>query len=503
MAAPTGITAPLGSSGLMLEESLLNEQSVAGRIGYSLPASDVPTQDPRAQFPAAVLRSAPAELPELSEADVIRHFTRLSSWNYCKDAGFFPLGSCTMKHNPRVNEHAAALTGFAQIHPYQDDETVQGALRLMHDLENFLAIISGMDAVSTRPAAGSHGELIGMMMIRAYLQDTQGTPRKKVLIPDSAHGTNPATAAICGYSVVQIKSGERGILEPETIAQAMDDDVAAVMITNPNTLGLYERHIQAICHIVHQRGGLVYCDGANLNAIMGIASVGASGVDVMHFNLHKTFTTPHGGGGPGSGPVGVKKHLEPYLPIPHLVRAGESYHWQEDRPKSIGRIKAFYGNFGMFVRAYTYIREMGPDGLKRVSELAVLNANYIRAALADCYHVAYPDRSLHECILTDKLQQVHGVKTLDIAKRLMDYGFHPPTVYFPLLVAGSLMIEPTETENKAACDQFIAAMRAIADEAKSDPDVVTSAPTRTFRKRLDEAGAARNPILTWHGVSRA
>lgn len=501
-ASTRDLTTPPGTSGLLLEEGLLIESSTPGRVGYSLPKQDVPACDPAATFPHSVLRQTPAALPELSEADVIRHFTRLSSWNYCKDAGFFPLGSCTMKHNPRINELAASLPGFAQLHPYQDPDTVQGALQLIFELETFLAEISGMAAVSTRPAAGSHGELVGLMMIRAFLRD-QGNPRRKVLIPDSAHGTNPASAAICGYDVVQIKSGTAGVLEPATIAAAMDETVAALMITNPNTLGLFETNIRELCEIVHAKGGLVYCDGANLNALMGIAKIGAMGVDVMHFNLHKTFTTPHGGGGPGSGPVGVATHLEPYLPIPVIARQGNRFTWDEQRPQSIGRIKAFYGNFGMFVRAWTYIREMGPDGLKRATELAVLNANYIRAALESSYHIAYPQRSLHECVFTDKKQQPCGVKTLDIAKRLMDYGFHPPTIYFPLLVPGALMIEPTETESKLTCDQFIAAMHAIARECAASPDVVKNAPTRTFRKRLDEAAAARNPVLTWHDMKSA
>lgn len=489
-----------GTTGLYLEEPLLCEISVSGRVGFSIPKSDVPTREASKSFPNTLLRKVSAELPEVTEADLIRHFTRLSTQNYCKDAGFFPLGSCTMKHNPRINEAAAALPGFAALHPAQDDDTTQGALQLIFELEEYLSEISGMDAVSTRPAAGSHGELAGLMIIRAYLTD-QGNARKKVIIPDSAHGTNPASAAICGYQVVQVKSGPDGIIEPDALAKVMDEDVAALMITNPNTLGLFETNIEALCKIVHDKGGLVYCDGANLNALMGIAKIGHMGVDVMHFNLHKTFTTPHGGGGPGSGPVGVKKHLEAYLPIPVLEKTPKGYFWREDRPKSIGRIKAFFGNFGMFVRAYTYIREMGGEGLKRVSELAVLNANYIRARLEKDFYLPYKQRSLHECVFTDKWQLPHKVKTLDVAKRLMDYGFHPPTVYFPLLISGALMIEPTETESKYSCDQFIEAMHAIAAEARSEPSLVTSAPNKTFRRRLDETRAAREPKLTWRRKS--
>ncbi|MBI2343093.1 MAG: aminomethyl-transferring glycine dehydrogenase subunit GcvPB [Deltaproteobacteria bacterium] len=487
-----------GSTGLVLEEPLLCELSRPGRQSCSLPhANDVPTRAPEATLPAALLRQTPAALPEISEADLVRHFTRLSSWNYCKDAGFFPLGSCTMKHNPRTNEAVAALPGFAYLHPYQDSGTAQGALALIAALEEALKAISGMEAISTCPAAGSHGELTGLMVIRAYLQD-RGDPRSRVLIPDSAHGTNPASAAICGYRVTQIPSGPDGLLEPSTVANAMSDDVAAIMVTNPNTLGIFERNIREICDIVHARGGLVYCDGANLNALMGIAQIGEMGVDVMHFNLHKTFTTPHGGGGPGAGPIGVRQPLAPYLPIPRVVKTAAGYGWDASAPKSIGRIKAFYGNFGMLVRAYTYIREMGAPGLRHASEYAVLNANYIRAQLTASYHLPYATPALHECVLTDKWQQPGGVKTLDIAKRLMDYGFHPPTIYFPLLVAGAMMIEPTETESKESCDQFIAAMRAIAKEAQHTPATLTEAPHHTFRRRLDEVMAARSPILTWH-----
>lgn len=488
--------APPGADGLYLEEALLSEVSRPGRVGYSLAASDVPAQDPARVFPSSVLRKIPAALPEVSEADLVRHFTRLSTWNFNKDAGFIPLGSCTMKHNPRINERVAALPGFAAAHPYQGEAQAQGALQLTFELEQMLATISGMDAVSTRPAAGSHGELVGLMIIRAYLR-AQGNVRRKIIIPDSAHGTNPASAAICGYEVIGVKTGPNGVLEPEAVAAVMDESVAALMITNPNTLGLFEQHIVEIAKIVHRKGGLVYCDGANLNAIMGIVDLGHCGIDVMHFNLHKTFTTPHGGGGPGSGPVGVKTYLAPYLPIPRVVQTPSGWIWSEDFPQSIGRVKAFYGNFGMLVRAYTYIREMGAAGLRRVSELSVLNASYLRSQLVSNYHLPYATPSLHEFVVSDKRQLAHGVKTKDIAKRLLDYGFHPPTIYFPLLVPGAMMIEPTETENLHTCNEFIAAMQAIARECETTPERVQHAPHRTFRTRLDDVRASRQPVVTW------
>lgn len=461
---------------MLLEENTLFEQSVPGRVGYSLPSTDVPA--PHA-ISEKLRRKNKADLPELSEADVVRHYVRLSTYNYNKDAGFYPLGSCTMKYNPKIADAATQFEGFANSHPYQPKETVQGNFELIRDLEKYLAEIGGMDAVTLQPAAGAHGEMAGMLVIRAY-HVSKGNPRKKVIIPDSAHGTNPASTSICGYSVIEAKSNEEGLLTPDAVAKLMDEDVAAIMITNPNTLGIFETHIKEIADIVHAKGGLVYMDGANLNALMGISRPGDFGIDVMHYNLHKTFATPHGGGGPGSGPVGVKKHLAQFLP------EGE---------KSIGRVKAFFGNFAILVRAYTYIREMGPDGLKKATELAVLNAAYIKARLSKDYHVPYCTPSLHECVFSDKFQNEHDVKTLDIAKRLMDYGMHPPTIYFPLIVHGSIMIEPTETENKAACDEFCDIMIKIADECKTNPDVVKNAPTKTFRKRLDEARAVKQPCL--------
>lgn len=460
---------------MLLEESTLFEQSTAGRVGFSLPAPDVPV----AHLPQNLRRKALARLPELSEADVVRHFVRLSSYNYNKDAGFYPLGSCTMKYNPKIADATPAYAGFANSHPYQPEDSVQGNLELMRNLEKYLAEISGLETVNLQPAAGAHGELTGMLVIRAY-HEANGNPRKKVIIPDSAHGTNPASAAICGYSVAEVKSNSDGLLTPEAVAKIMDQDVAAIMITNPNTLGIFENHIKEIADIVHAKGGIVYMDGANLNALMGISRPGDFGVDIMHFNLHKTFATPHGGGGPGSGPIGVKKFLMPYLP---------------GHEKSIGRVKAFHGNFSILVRAYTYIREMGPDGLRRASELAVLNAAYIRARLSKHYYLPYSTPSLHECVFSDKLQEANGIKTLDIAKRLMDFGMHPPTIYFPLIVHGAIMIEPTETENKAACDEFCDAMIKIAGECKTSPETVRASPTRTFRRRLDEARAVKEAKL--------
>ena len=464
---------------MLLEEKSIFEQSVAGRTGFSLPESNVS----RAEFPSKLKRKNAPALPELSEADVVRHFVRLSTYNYNKDAGFYPLGSCTMKYNPKSADTACALEGFAKTHPYQPKDTAEGNFELIKNLENYLAEISGMDKVTLQPAAGAHGELTGMLVVRAY-HESKGNPRKKVLIPDSAHGTNPASTAICGYSVVELKSGPDGCLSPEAVKAAMDEDVAAIMITNPNTLGIFERHIKEVADIVHAKGGLVYMDGANLNALMGIARPGEFGVDVMHFNLHKTFATPHGGGGPGAGPIGVKKELAPFLP------EGE---------KSIGRVKAFYGNFGVLVRGYSYIRELGAEGLKRSTELAVLNAAYVKARLKGAYHLPYEGASLHECVFSDKFQNENGVKTLDIAKRLMDYGMHPPTIYFPLIVHGAIMIEPTESENKAACDEFCDIMLKIAGEAKENPDLLHNAPTKTYRSRLDEAKAVKEARLIWKG----
>jgi glycine dehydrogenase subunit 2 len=484
----------LTSCNLAFEEPTVFEQSVEGRCGLSLGTSGVPQLDPASIFGEKLVRSKAAQLPELSEVDVARHFTRLSMLNYSKDIGLYPLGSCTMKYNPKIANKVAMLEGFTQTHPYQDLSTVEGNLELIHTLERDLAEICGMDAVTLWPAAGSHGELTGMLMIRAY-HTSKGNPRKKVLIPDSAHGTNPASAAICNYEVVEIKSNECGLIHPAEIQRLMDDEVAAIMITNPNTLGIFEKNFKEVAHIVHAKGGLVYCDGANLNALMGYVRLGDIGCDVMHMNLHKTFATPHGGGGPGSGPVGVKKHLAPFLPIPIVVKQDGKYVLDNERPQSIGRIKSFFGNFGVLVRAYAYIKELGGEGLTAATRLAVLNANYIKARLKGTYDLPYDCPALHECVFSDKIQNAYGVKTIDIAKRLMDYGFHPPTVYFPLIVHGAIMIEPTETESKALLDEFCDAMIAIAKECKENPEVVTHAPHKTFRRRLDEVKAAREPCL--------
>jgi len=401
-----------------------------------------------------------------------------------------------MKYNPKVNEDLARLPGFAGAHPYQPEEISQGILRLIYDLERFLCEISGMDQVTLQPSAGAQGELTGMLMIRAYLTD-RGSPRKKVLVPDTAHGTNPASSTLCGYQVIQVRSNERGVLSPQAVEEVMDEDVAALMITNPNTLGLLEENMCQVADIVHQRGGQVYCDGANLNALLGLSRVGDIGVDVLHFNLHKTFSTPHGGGGPGAGPVGVKSHLADYLPVPRITNERGRFQFSYGRPKSIGKVRSFYGNFGVLVRAYAYVLSMGAEGLRRASLIALLNANYIRAKLKEHYHLPYDLPCMHECVFSDRWQSKHGVTALDIAKRLMDYGFHPPTIYFPLVVHGSLMIEPTESESKETLDQFIEAMVRIAKEAETEPNLLREAPHKTKISRLDEVLANRKPKLRW------
>jgi glycine dehydrogenase subunit 2 len=486
--------------GMTWEEPLLFERSRPGRVGYSIPDPDVPLVDPATQIDPAQLRDDVPSLPELSEVDVVRHFTRLSTWNAAVDLGLYPLGSCTMKYNPKINEWAARLPGFARAHPLQPIAHSQGLLDLMWRLEQALAEVSGMDRVSLQPAAGAQGELAGIMMIRAY-HEHRGEKRTRVLVPDSAHGTNPASAALNDYEVVTIPSGRDGVLHPDAVAAAMDDSVAALMITNPSTLGLFEPHIATICDLVHARGGLVYGDGANLNALLGIARPGDLGIDVMHFNLHKTFSTPHGGGGPGSGPVGVKNLLAPYLPVPVVRKLeegeGSGFTLDYEFPRSIGRLHANLGNVGMFVRAWAYLRALGPDGLRRCAEMAVLNANYLLARLRHAYHVPIDAPVMHECVFSDKDLEPHGVTTLDVAKRLIDYGYHPPTVYFPLIVHGALMIEPTESESLEGLDRFAEALLSIADEAKQDPDWVRTAPHRTRLARLDETRAARKPVLRW------
>jgi glycine dehydrogenase subunit 2 len=474
------------------EPKLLFESGSAGRSAALWPAEPMEG----GAIPAALRRDDIAGFPELGELEVLRHFTQLSQHNFAIESQFYPLGSCTMKYNPKVNETVARLPGFAQIHPLARAELLQGALALLYELEIMLAEISGLDHVSLQPSAGAQGELTGLMLIRACLSE-RGDARKKIIVPDTAHGTNPASSTLCGYDVIQISSNERGVIDAATVAKAMDASVAAIMITNPNTLGLFETNIEAIAAVVHSRGGMVYLDGANLNALMGIAKPGHMGVDVLHMNLHKTFSTPHGGGGPGAGPVAVNAVLRDYLPVPRIVKNDERYELVEDEPKSVGRVRSYFGNFGVLVRAYTYILSLGGNGLAEASRMALLNANYIRKKLEGSYQIAYDEPCMHECIFTDRIQHRSGVSTLDIAKRLLDYGYHPPTIYFPLVVSGALMIEPTETETPETLDGFIEAMRAIAEEAKRDPEWVKQAPHSTPVRRLDEARAARKPVLRW------
>jgi glycine dehydrogenase subunit 2 len=472
---------------------LLFESSSSGRSAFYWPAEN---KNALAAIPEALRRNDIAGFPELGELEVLRHFTRLSQRNFAIESQFYPLGSCTMKYNPKVNEVVARLSGFAQIHPLAPVALLQGALQLLFELEQMLIEISGMDAISLQPSAGAQGELTGLMLVRACLGE-RGDSRRKIIVPDTAHGTNPASSTLCGYEVVQISSTAEGVIDPAAVARVMDEDVAALMITNPNTLGLFEKDIVAIAEVVHAKGGMVYLDGANLNALMGIAKPGDMGVDVLHMNLHKTFSTPHGGGGPGAGPVAVKERLRDYLPVPRIIKKNDTFELLEDCPRSIGRVRSFFGNFGILVRAYTYIVSLGGDGLEESSRMALLNANYIRRKLEKSYQIAYPEPCMHECIFTDRLQHKYGVSTLDIAKRLLDYGFHPPTIYFPLVVSGALMIEPTETETPETLDAFVTAMLAIAREAQENPDLVKTAPHSTPVRRLDEARAARKPILRW------
>jgi glycine dehydrogenase subunit 2 len=474
------------------------ERGAPGRTGASLPALDVPAVEARRRF-GSLARSTPAALPEVSEPEAFRHFVRLSQANYCIDTQMYPLGSCTMKYNPKINEWAARQ--FLHLHPLTPPEQAQGALEVMWRLGRMLCAITGLDDCALHPAAGAQGELTGLMMMRAW-QHAQGRSPRKVLIPESAHGTNPASCTLAGLEAVKIPASADGLVHPNEVLAAIEreasGDLCGLMITNPNTLGVFETHLGEIAKLVHERGGLVYGDGANTNAIMGRARPGDLGVDVVHINLHKTFTTPHGGGGPGAGPVCFTKALAPFAPIPVVVQRDGGYHLDEDRPQSIGRIRAFQGNFGMFIRAYTYIREMGAEGLRHASDLAVLNARYIWSQLRDTYAVATTRPCMHEVVLTDeRLERETGVKTLDVAKRLLDHGFHAPTVYFPLVVKGALMIEPTETETKQTLDEFVSAMKAIADEARRDPETVKTAPHRMRVGRLDEARAARKPRLRW------
>ncbi len=481
-----------GTSGLILDEPLLWEKGKSGRTAFSMPDQDVPEVADRLDDK---LLGAGPDFPDLSEMDLVRHYTRLSSWNFGIDTGMYPLGSCTMKYNPKINEKMVTTAGIATAHPLLADELSQGVLQVLHELQYFLGAVTGMDSVSLQPAAGAQGELAGMLIFAAYFRE-KGEKRTKILIPDTAHGTNPASAALSGFTPVALQSGPDGTLDVESVAVLMDAETVGIMLTNPNTLGLFEESILEITAIVHQKGGLVYGDGANMNAVMGMVDYKRCGVDVMHLNLHKTFSSPHGGGGPGAGPICVVSELEKFLPQPHIVKKDGYYQLEHDCPDSIGRLHAFYGNFAVLVRAYCYILSMGAENLKKATQLAVLNANYVRESLRQALHLAYETPCMHECVFSDKLQQKHGVSTLDMAKRLIDHGYHPPTIYFPLVVSGAIMIEPTETESKEDLDRFIAVFKGIIREAREDGERLRQAPTRTRLRRLDETLAARKPCLT-------
>ncbi|MBI3097962.1 MAG: aminomethyl-transferring glycine dehydrogenase subunit GcvPB [Planctomycetes bacterium] len=482
----------------MAPTPLIFEMSRPGRPGVRLPGLDVPSRPVESLLAGAALRRAPPALPEVGELEVVRHYTRLSQLNFSIDTNFYPLGSCTMKYNPRVNEKSAALPGFARLHPQTPPEASQGALELLWQTERILAAIAGMDACSLQPAAGAHGEMTGLMVVRAFHSETpQGRKRRLVLAPDSAHGTNPASCTLGGFAYKEIKSNRHGLVDLAELKKHLRDEVACLMITNPNTVGQFEESIEEIAALVHGCGGQVYMDGANMNAIVGAARPGDFGVDVMHLNVHKTFSQPHGGGGPGAGPIAVKKHLEPYLPVPVVARRGDSFVLDSARPKSIGRVRCFAAHFGVYARVYAYLRSLGPEGLRRLSQHAVLNANYIAARLKDTYPLAYDRPCYHECVLTGERFKKYGVRTMDIAKRLIDHGFHPPTVYFPLIVHEAIMIEPTETESRETLDAFCDAMLAIAAEAKAAPEKLHAAPTTRSVGRFDEVTAAREPRLRW------
>jgi len=487
---------PAGLRGGLLAEPLIFEIGASGRYAPMVCEEEAAGDGEPFPLEEHLLRQGVEGLAEVSEPEVIRHFTRLSELNFSVSKNFYPLGSCTMKYNPVVNERLARLRGFSELHPFMHPSFCQGALRLMWELERDLAEIGGMDAVSLQPAAGAHGELAGMKIIRAYHRD-RGDGRRKVLIPATAHGTNPASSALCGYEVAEIPCGDAGIIEVSQLEGRLTEEVAALMVTNPNTLGLFEREICQVAEKLHRRGALIYMDGANLNALMGVAKPGDMGADVVHFNLHKTFSRPHGGGGPGAGPVGVKKELAQYLPVPRLIERDGKICWSEDFPKSIGRVRSFYGNFGVMVKAYCYIRTLGGEGLAETSRMAVLNSAYLRKRLEGVLHLPYRAPSLHESVFDDEELRHLGVSTLDIAKRLLDYGFHAPTIYFPLVVRGAIMVEPTETESKQTLDAFADAVAAVVEEAKADPGLVKAAPHATVVGRLDETRAARRPVLRW------
>jgi len=490
-------------------EQLIFERSQTGRIGYRLPPLDVEEIPIDDIVPPQFQRDDDlVGMPEVSEVDVIRHFIRMSTWNYSIDLGMYPLGSCTMKYNSRLNETVARIAGFSDLHPLSEEKDAQGALQVIYELQECLAEITGLPGVSLQPAAGAHGEMTGIMMIRAYLdrRDSEGSTskRRNMLIPDSAHGTNPASAHLSGFSVKTIRSTSEGLTDLDHLRELCSHgDVAGLMLTNPNTLGLFESNIKEICQVVHEAGGLVYMDGANMNALVGIARPGDMGVDVIHLNLHKTFSTPHGGGGPGSGPVCCTSELEAFLPKPLVIKSGDEFKLDSDRPHSIGRVKAFYGNYGMMLRALSYVLTHGYDGLREATEAAVLNARYIAHGLVSDFEKPFDGAPMHEVVFTDKRQSRKGVHTLDIAKRLIDYGFHPMTIYFPLIVQGAMLIEPTESVGRQELDQFVASMRSIAHEAVENPELVLNAPHSTRIGRLDEAGAARKPVLRWKPKAKA
>jgi glycine dehydrogenase subunit 2 len=482
---------------MMRDERLIFEKSVEGRIGYSLPQNDVPAVNLEATYPSQILRKTAPELPEVSEVDVIRHYTNLSKRNYGVDSGFYPLGSCTMKYNPKINEDIASMESLAQMHPLQNPQSAQGNLEILYNMDKYLSEILGMEKVTLQPAAGAQGEMTGLMIIKAYHMHRQDSKRIKIIVPDSSHGTNPASAALAGFEVMHIPSDEKGCVDIKALEDILDDTVAGLMLTNPNTLGLFEEDILKISEMVHGCGGLLYYDGANMNAIMGVARPGDMGFDIAHVNLHKTFSTPHGGGGPGSGPIGVVKELVPFLPVPVIEKEDDYYFLDYDRPLSIGKVKSFYGNFGVVLRAYAYIRTMGAQGLKAASQTAVLNANYIRKKLEDLYEIPHNRICMHEFVLSAQRQAKNGVTALDIAKNLLDKGIHPPTIYFPLIVHEGMMIEPTETESPETLDTFIEVMRDLAIKAQEDPESLKDAPKATYVSRLDEVKAARTPVLRW------
>jgi glycine dehydrogenase subunit 2 len=478
-------------------EKLLIEKSQKGRIGFTLPDLQIPDYSPEKVLPKEMLRETDPMLPEISENEVARHFVRLSHLNYCIEEGLYPLGSCTMKYNPKVNERTAGLAGFADVHPSSKESNIQGALEIMFGLGEDLKEITGLPGVSLQPAAGSQGELTGILMFRAYHRDRNDLKRTKILIPDSAHGTNPASAAIGGFEIVSVKSNDKGKVDVDDLASKCGDDVAGFMLTNPNTLGLFEDEIVEIEKHIHGCGGLMYMDGANLNALLGLVRPGDMKFDCVHINLHKTFSTPHGGGGPGAGPVCVSEKLVPFLPVPQIEKDGDYFKIVEDNPKSIGKMHTYFGNFGVLVRAFTYIRMHGAKGLKRISENAIINANYIAAQLKENYKFPYEERGMHEFVMSGDNQKELGVTTKDIAKRLLDYGYHAPTVYFPLIVHEAMLVEPTETETRENLDAFAETMNKIAEEAKTDPEIVTSAPHDTPVKRLNDALAARKLNIRW------